>query len=149
VLAFFAAVVPIIGSLFVGFSYLAEQARLASERRIRLRVAELADERYEAAVSRRRANPYPRVTHPSARDERMRLQSLLLAANGLPERVTSWREWEIDTHMSSGLMPFTDQRRQWVLLLSSAAGLVMLAVDAIPDSDASAAVMAGLTSALL
>jgi hypothetical protein len=108
-LAVLAAVVPICGSLYAGASFLAHQAELAHEARVRQRLKPLIE------------------AQPSA--SRADFERMMLAYNGITRPGTTWDEWDLSNKMSGHRVPARELRRQWVLLLTSAAGLVLLALD--------------------
>jgi hypothetical protein len=128
VLAFLAAVVPIIGSLYVAGSYLVEQMRSSNEKRTRYRVAEIANEHYNRIRAEQAEGTRP-ADISLAGLEQQRVKRMLLAANGLDEKGPSYTDVEIQAAMSGHVRSGVELRRQWVLLLSSAAGLVLLAID--------------------
>lgn len=124
-LAYIAAIVPIVASLYVCLSALTEYARQDHAARVYTRVdrwqsaetgkildADLSDE--EIAALQNRLN------------ER---RAMLLAHNGVdPTRGT----WDMFDRMSDPAPARrVDVRRQWVLLWGSAIGVLALAVDAL------------------
>lgn len=129
--AFLAAVVPILGSLYVGTSFLIEQQRLAHELRVRVRILPLVDERHRLNMDRAR-----RDTSLGASDtdellaERAAFQRMMLQANGITGRGKTLGDFDLEHAMSRPVLPAVERRRQWVLLLSSALGLALLALDA-------------------
>ena len=129
-LAFLAAIIPIVGSLYVATSYLVEQARLAHEHRARHRIVELVEAR-RVAVSEEVERSTRRVHPDYVNAEAMRFALVMLRAYGLPEEQGSYTENDVRSAMSGTLESITDRRRQWVLLLSSMVGLVLLAIDAL------------------
>ncbi|WP_188754344.1 hypothetical protein [Microbacterium album] len=129
-LAFLAAIVPILGSLYSGASFLLEHAALRRERRIREHVQKLAYARLTDAEARSavRSRLEPGVFH-SPYDEVHELQVTLLKAHGL-ERAPSLSEADIALAMSGAPASQAERRRQTVLLVTATIGVVLLAFDA-------------------
>ena len=135
-LAFLAAVVPIIGALYVGTSFLVEQQRLAHEKRVRLRIRRLVDERHRSNIERARLlSSLAAVDMDALMRERAAFERMLLEANGVTARGKTWGDWDLEQAMSRPVLPAVERRRQWVLLLSSALGLALLAIDALPRTE--------------
>lgn len=127
-LAFLAAVIPIVGSLYVAGSYLAEQVRLRHELRVRYRVAEVANDHYER-VLREQAEGLRDSDISLPGRELDRVTRMLLEANGLGESRPTYTDASVRLAMSGSVQSRTEVRRQWALLASSAVGLVLLAID--------------------
>ncbi|MGW9345572.1 hypothetical protein ACWGR3_28885 [Streptomyces albidoflavus] len=122
-LAILAAVVPITASLYVAGSMLAEYA----ERDHTARVAARVWARYNSERAQLEDLP-PRELAPRNKaitERRMRLLEL----NGVDPWVGTLRRMGGDAQPQP--MPRVEIRRQWVLLLGSAAGVVLLALDAL------------------
>lgn len=126
-----AAIVPIIGALYAAGSYLVEQSHVAHEYQVRRRLIPLRDERFhrllpeEKARSKRMGREFDMDVFMHQLDE---TDEVLYAANGVRRPPTS--RWQsLMQSMSASLVPKEERRRQWVLLLTSAAGLVLLALD--------------------
>ncbi len=128
VLAFLAAVVPIIGSLYVGCSFLIQQNALVHEQRVRVRIKPMVEARYERdkekAAARLGVVPFDDLLA-----ERERFERLLLEANGVYGAGMTWDDFDLHHSMSGTVLPQAERRCQWVLLASSAIGLVLLAID--------------------
>lgn len=129
-LAFLAAVVPIIGSLYVGCSFLAQQHALVHEQKVRIRIRALVENRYNSELARSNARPGP-LMYDDALAERNRFERMLLAANGVTGEGNTWNDVDLQNAMSGTVLPPAERRRQWVLLSTSAAGLILLALDAL------------------
>ncbi len=126
-LPFLAAFIPIVGSLYAAGSFLIEQAGLAHERRVRERIAPRVAAVLERENVRARAKEIKW-------DEPVRIageyETYLLALNGIGYRGPTWNEHAIDLAMTAPLMSRAERRRQWVLLLTAIAGVVLLAFSA-------------------
>ncbi|WP_295839825.1 hypothetical protein [uncultured Microbacterium sp.] len=129
-LAYLAAVVPIIGSLYVGCSFLIQQHALVHEQRVRIRIQPMVEARYERDKKRAAAR-LGVVPFDDLLIERARFERLLLEANGVHGAGMTWDDFDLQHSMSGTVLPQAERRRQWVLLASSAVGLVLLAVDAL------------------
>lgn len=140
VLAFLAALVPIIGSLYAGGSFLAEHARAARERSVRKHVQRLVDERIPAAEERAVAwlkrNPGQRSYGPYP--ELQEYERMLLAAHGIEGEDPTRGDVDVSLAMSSWGTSPRELRRQAVLLATATAGVVLLAMDAIATAAAQA-----------
>lgn len=130
-LTFLAAVIPIVGSLYAAVSYLVEQQHRAHERRVRERVARLVYAHYEQFRDEMMAAAKPRgpVDWDAIKAEKNRFETKLLAANGFKSGRITLGEDDLRRTMSGPLVPAVERRRQWVLLLSSATGLVLICVE--------------------
>lgn len=136
VLAFLAALVPIIGSLYAGGSFLAEHVRVGRERRIRQHVQRLVDERMPAAEERAEAwlkqNPGGRSYGPYP--ELQEYERMLLAAHGIEDKNPTLGDVDVSLAMSSWGTSPRELRRQTVLLITATAGVVLLAMDAMANA---------------
>ena len=128
-LAFLAAVIPIVGSLYVGCSFLMQQNALVHERKVRVRIGPPVKARYERDRARNASSAVPLPVDSMMR-ERARFERLLLEANGVYGRGMTWDDFDLHHAMSGTVLPRAERRRQWVLLVSSAAGLILISLDA-------------------
>lgn len=128
-LAFLAAVVPIVGSLYVGCSFLVQQHALVHEQRVRVRIKPMVEARYERDRARAAARS-GLLPYDDLMEDRARFERLLLEANGIYSTGMTWDDFDLHHSMSGTVLPRAERRRQWVLLASSAVGLVLLALDA-------------------
>ncbi|MFJ2502563.1 hypothetical protein [Microbacterium sp. NPDC087592] len=123
-LALMAAIVPIVASAYVSGSFLVDYMRQNHAARVFERVTAWESSRrgalYEMNVSDERRT---RLGHELTARKR-----LLLELNGVdPDLGTrTFFSRMADPTPASGI----EQRRQWILLLSSAAGVVLLGLDA-------------------
>lgn len=132
-LALLAAVVPIIGSLYAGLSFLLEQNHLRWEHRTRMRINELVESRSEGAAARADARNLRTKGAETEIGEMERLRKLLERANGLPDTDTSFRAVDLRFSLSGTAASPGEVRRQATLLLTAAVGVVLLALDIIPN----------------
>jgi hypothetical protein len=125
-LAYLAAIVPIIASIYAAGSLLVEQTRRSHEARayaridafIKARRAELEDERQGLHVlefNRRSMQLNER-------------RGILLEASGIDP--TTGTHGHVNRILAPTAFPGSEVRRQWVLLLGSIAGVSLLALDA-------------------
>lgn len=130
-LAFLAATVPIVGSLYVALSYLIEKAEVDHEFRVRRRLIPMRDERFHRLLPEAKARA-TRMNRPFDMDVFMHeldaTDDVLYAANGV-RPPTSYRMQALNASMSRPLPSRRESHRQWILLISSAAGLVLLAFE--------------------
>ena len=121
-LAVLAAIVPILASLYAAGSLLVEYA----SRNHAARVAERVWARYNEERAQLR---HISGTHEKRRagEEILARRKLLLEANGLDPWTGATRD--LNETLRPKPMPAVELRRQWVLLLGSAVGVVLLAVD--------------------
>ncbi|GGD76478.1 hypothetical protein [Microbacterium murale] len=126
-IAFFAALIPIVGSLYAAGTFLTEQARLAHERRVRERIAPRIWAEHERQMERAKAREigFDEVSIVPNEFERR-----LLTWNGIEHPRPTYGDMDINVAMSAPLLPASERRRQWVLLVSASAGAVLLAIDA-------------------
>jgi hypothetical protein len=129
-LVLMAALVPILGAIYAAASYLMQQARAAHEYRVRRRLMPMRDERYHRLLPLEMKR-YERMGIPFDMDlflHRLDLtDEVLYRANGIspPPR---YRTHALNAAMSTPLLSLEERRRQWILLISSAVGVVLLAV---------------------
>lgn len=125
-LTFFAAAVPICASLLVAGLALTEQRRLAWERQIRYRVGlwtwEYLEDRHREARSHGNFGAAKK-----AADE---FEARMLSHYGITNARPTYLDADTDIAMSAPLVSRTEKGRQWLLLIGSAAGVVLLAFDA-------------------
>lgn len=125
-LSILAAVIPSIGALLVAGDVLMEQARLRHERRVRYRISY----RVEALQKRLQGDPdFKKKGFSAIRSRCEELEGLLLRLNGLPTTMPTFRDTGVSSAMSGPLLPGRETVRQWILLGSALAGLVLLAAD--------------------
>lgn len=125
-LAFLAAVVPIVASIYAAGSLLGEQVQRADEARAYARV----DGWYRAerrALEARRESLDVLVFNRLSNDLNER-RGLLLQANGINPATGTYGH--MDRIMAPTAFPPTEVRRQWALLLGSIIGVILLAADA-------------------
>lgn len=128
-LSLLAAVIPVLGSLYVAGSVLVEHAGLAHERRVRERVQALVES--HAAGIEARAKPKDGApAYMVAMEERNEFERRMLAHNGIVRPRPTFGEFDIRIAMSRDVLSSLERRRQWVLILSAVAGVVLLAIDA-------------------
>lgn len=128
-LTFLSTVIPVCGALYAAFSALAERARVKRERAIRLRVAEVCAPLAATASERMGRHAYD---SPEWHRERARADNLrrnLLEAHGLEDTRATYSGMVVDAAMATTAASSLDARRQWVLILSATAGVVLLAID--------------------
>ncbi len=135
VLAFLAALIPILGSLYAAGSYSIEHAGRRRERRIREHVKDVAWAREPEATARADARDArePSAWH-SPYDEIEEFEEKLLQAHGLSKTGVSPREIDLALAMSGPVATAIELRRQWVAILTAAVGVVLVAVDAMSTS---------------
>ncbi|GAA2953939.1 hypothetical protein [Microbacterium schleiferi] len=120
-----AAIIPILGSLWVASSFLAEQTHLRHERRVRDRVAVLKTE-----GERRWFYDMPKGNAREAILEDIDdFERRMLAYSGLGLTGLTWRDVGVRDAMTGAPVSSAELRRQWVLLLSAVTGLVLLAIE--------------------
>lgn len=131
-LAFLAAVIPIIGSLYAGGSFLVGMVRVDHEMRVRSRIAPIVDGYYERTRDRWKAAAIDgRMDWDALVAERVRFEHMLLDANGVTTKHPTNRDVYTAQMMSAPLVPRAERRRQAVLLISAVIGVVLLALDTI------------------
>lgn len=133
VLAVLAAIVPILGALYAAGSYLVTQSGVAHEYRVRRRLIPIRDERFHRllpeakARAERMGREFDMDVFIHQLDE---MDEVLYTANGV-SMPPSIRFQSLVQSMSAPIVPREERRRQWVLLLTSAAGLFLLALDSL------------------
>lgn len=121
-LAFLAAVVPILASIYAGGSYLLEATRLSHDARVYVRVKAWYDTQH-AQLDGQPDAPDKAAALKERRDKMLTLSGVdpsygtLGRAGKLTEPIPPRR---------------VDLRRQWALLLGAIVGVILLAVDQIP-----------------
>lgn len=127
-LALFAALVPIVGSLYAGASFLLEHRSLAAERRIREHVEALVTERQPSAEARaQRAQAWDKQWYLRRGDELQDFRRVMLAAHGVYGLGPTWTEHGIDLAMSGPKFSHLELRRQRILLVTASVGVALLA----------------------
>lgn len=126
-LTLLAALIPIAASLYVAVSTLAEQSRLASERRIRIRVAAIVRAQADAVTARARDATDGTPYYVVAMNENHAFAERMLSYNGIATGPTVG-EHDINISMSGPEMSLHQRRGQWILILSAVAGVVLLAL---------------------
>ncbi|UPL13027.1 hypothetical protein [Microbacterium galbinum] len=122
-LSFFAAAVPILGALYVAFSMLIEYGRAAHIARAYDRV----DDWYTPQVDSLDIATLGGVEYDRRREALNDQRARLLEANGLDPSLGTAGAFNRSQRPQHPRR--VDSRRQWVLLWSSAAGIVLVAVD--------------------
>ncbi len=130
-IAFLAAALPIVGALFAATSYLAEHRAIEREYRVRRRLAPMMEERYWRLRPEMEARA-ERMGHVFDPDllfaEQQRFEEMMLGLHGLkpPPR---FRHLDLNLSMSAPRVPRREIVRQWVLIVSSTVGVILLALD--------------------
>lgn len=128
-LSLLAAVIPVLGSLYVAGSVLVEHSRLAHEQRVRERVQALVES--HAAGIEARAKPKDGApAYMVAMEEQGKFEERMLAHNGIIRPRPTFGEFDIKIAMSGEVLSSRERRRQWVLILSAVVGVVLLGIDA-------------------
>jgi len=121
-LAVLAAIVPIVASLYVAGSMLSEYAHRDYINRVveRISLRESAE---------RKQIPFPEFSREHVRksQEIHERRRMLLRANGIDP--DSLGRAKLDSQVMPPIPSRVERRRQWVLLLGSAIGVVLLAID--------------------
>lgn len=120
-----AALVPSFGALIVAGDVLVEQIRLRSERRVRYRIGD----RVEAL--RQRLMDETDVLHIDVFEVKRRCdarETRLLNLNGIETPRPTYRDMDVEVAMSAPVLPTRETVRQWILLGSALAGIVLLGV---------------------
>lgn len=125
-LTLFAALIPILGTIVVGMSTLQYYGRLNADRRAYDRVCKLTDDEITALGM---PGDYPggRDRWDARRAEINERHRYLLECNGLPTDEGSYERVRLRVGPPS--VPVRELVHQWILFLSAAVGLVLLAVD--------------------
>ncbi len=122
-LAFFAALVPIVASLYVGVSFLAQYSRQAHDFRVYTRVDVWHDEQSSTLDTAQLGTAERERQRNALRDRR----ALLLRANEVDPAIGTLAHFG---RMATPTGPAAvDVRRQWALLAGSSIGVVLLAID--------------------
>lgn len=103
VLAFLAALLPILASLYAGASFLREQYLLRWERRTRNRIKRLGRERLAGAEARASVRSKRLGVHVSEYDEVAAFETLMLAAHGLSRPTVTHSDVDL-THSMAGCL---------------------------------------------
>lgn len=129
---FFAALVPILGSLYVAFSFLAEQGRLHHERRVRYRVSALVERRREVAkaIHMPAGSRWTPALRAAVDAEVAAFSEQMLRYNGVRPTRPIIRDLNVAVAMSAPALHSSELRRQWTLLVSATVGLVLLVIEA-------------------
>lgn len=124
-----AAVVPIVGSLWAGAWFIIEQLALKREQRARLRVQELG----AAYRERIQALNLPRLNgmHPYQRVDAavMAYEAQMLRYYGVEPGGMTFAEFDVQTQMSAPVVHRSELRRQVLITMTAAAGVVFLAIE--------------------
>lgn len=126
-LAFFAAVVPIVASLYAGVSFLVDLER---QRHV-VRVYERIDAWYKPqreALGELLMKHDRRLGADRLINELNARKAMLLEANGVDPALGTMGH--MNTLAAPAAVPVTELRRQWVLLIGSVVGVILLALDA-------------------
>ncbi|WP_100811709.1 hypothetical protein [Microbacterium sp. BR1] len=131
ILAFLAAIIPIGASLYAGASFVIEQTLLARERRMRLALAPRVQELHERARLENRATGSSPDSPEGKRVRAIphRVRDRILRMHRIPVTHLPYLVDQVDREMSAGVVSTKELVRQWVLLLSAAVGLILLALD--------------------
>ncbi len=130
VLAFIAALVPILGSLYAGTTFLIDAARADHERRVRYRIAPLVEAHMEVELSRGSTHGTRRgLDHEVMSVERARFRRMLLEANGIYAKPPTWGDHDIAVAMSMPLVPKRERQRQTVVIFTAVVGVVLLGLE--------------------
>lgn len=127
-LAFFAAVIPIIGALYVAGSVLVHQLRLDRERKVRLSIIPEVHRWHSRMLAESRESAEP-TDYDAISAALNAWHAKVLSFHGIEGIGPTAGEHAADLSMSAPRMPAVERRRQWVLLLSAVVGLVLLALD--------------------
>lgn len=120
-----AAIVPIIGSLWAGCWFLADQMEARREHRVRIRVAEMVAEKHREV---REQNL--RWDRSNAANERIHeFGEKMLRANGIEPGTTSYTDIEVGASMRTPVAPRSELMRQWLVIGSALLGVLFLALD--------------------
>jgi hypothetical protein len=133
VLGFWAAVIPIAASLYGAVSYLIEQAERRRELDVRRKVADRRSA-FESEIQARLAaagkNWWVDPWAGYLRDKVDSFEDRWLGHYGVAPAHITFDEFDLHASMSfSGIDSSRESRRQWVLLLGSLVGVVLLAFD--------------------
>lgn len=131
VLAFLAAIIPSSVALLVAIWWMREQSRLRYERRAREIVQVLRNDLTRDAVDARRSRGLTsRDAEYFAYDEMLqRVEDDWLRWYGVPVTKPTMGSFDIDVSMSGPTVRTSEIARQWLLIWSALAGIVLLALD--------------------
>lgn len=122
-LAFFAALFPIVASLYVGVTFLVQYSRQAHDFRVYTRVDVWHDEQSNMLDTAQLGTAERERQRNALRDRR----ALLLSANEVDPAIGTLAHFG---RMATPTGPAAvDVRRQWALLAGSSIGVVLLAID--------------------
>ncbi|MDT0117790.1 hypothetical protein Q9R20_12415 [Microbacterium sp. PRF11] len=127
VLGFLAALVPIIGSLWAGGWFIADQVEARREYRVRMRVANMVEERMQRSYELPSGSPEHHRAQRNARE----FGEMMLRVHGVSLSEASYTSMEVEAAMTHPVESASELRRQWLVLGSAVAGLVFLALDLI------------------
>ena len=130
ILGILAAIIPIAGSLYAAGSFLTQQAALSHEHRVRLRIKPYVQSREADAARRLKGLTAETLEWKRIRAEPREFERMMLHYNGIDHPGKTWDDVDLAIAMSAPRVPPIELRRQWVLLLSAGAGLVLVAIDA-------------------
>lgn len=121
-LAFMAAVVPIVASLYATGSLILEHSRAAHTARSYARISERYGDEME------KLNGLSTLDYNQGAEEARSRRIKLMEANGLDPSIGTASHF--NASQSPSAPKDVELRRQWALLLGSVVGIVLLAVDA-------------------
>ncbi|WP_136051191.1 hypothetical protein [Microbacterium sp. K36] len=127
-LAFFAAVVPIAGSLYVAFSMVIEYTRAASH----VRAYDRIDRWYQPLRSALTIKELGAVEYDRRVNELNGRRHRLMEANGLDPSIGTIGGFDKQNRPQAPRA--ADLRRQWVLILTSTAGVILVALQVTADA---------------
>jgi hypothetical protein len=123
-LALFAALVPIVASIYAAGSVLVEHATRSHETRVYARI----DRWYRAARGELDHEKLGNAEFNRRSTQLNDRRGMLLAANGLDPTTGTYTH--MDRLVVPKALPPAELRRQWALLLGSVVGIALLALDA-------------------
>lgn len=131
VLAFFAAVIPSSVALVVAIWWMREQSRLRYERRVREKVQVLTNDltRDVEATRRLRGITSNDPEYWECNQMILRVEHEWLSWYGVPITRPTFGRFDIDISMSGPTVRTSEIVRQWLLICSALAGIVLLALD--------------------
>lgn len=131
-LGLFAAIIPIVGSLFCASSFLTEQAHLHHERRVRYRLSSIIEQRRNEVMARLSAQggPFGGPVYDAMMQEVTAFENRMLRYNGVEPTRPLIVDFNVSVQMSAPALHGRELRRQWILLASATAGLLLLVADA-------------------